>query len=99
MHYEKTFSLCGIDFNFFDEYSLTADCGGVKTGINTQKDNQIKYCDLLISSYEDNTCLCNATVYFNIKGHEYNIYEYGDLKFIADNYKLNLRSINRIKRA
>lgn len=33
VHYENGFSLCGIDFEFADGYSLSADCYGVNLGI------------------------------------------------------------------
>ena len=88
VHYEKNFTLCGIDFEFIDGYSLTVTCDSVKVAVCANSEIPVESCDLLISAYENTTCTARRTVYFSLKDHRYNIYEFGELQFKAKNGKL-----------
>ena len=81
IHYEKDFSLCGIDFEFRDGANLIADLGNSRIGISAGENINIDNCDLLISNQLNTSCKTARTVYFNLKGYEYNTYEYGDIVF------------------
>lgn len=81
VHYENNFTLCGADFQFTDGYTLYVNCGGVNMCVCASNTAKINKCDLLVSVYEQPDCVCGNKVYFNLKGYENNIYEYGDLTF------------------
>lgn len=85
VHYEQNFTLCGVNFEFADGYSLVADCDGVKIGICAGENIPIENCDLLISKYENTNCKSDCTVYFSLKDHKYNIYDFGDMHFKIKN--------------
>lgn len=81
-HYEKNFEIIGASFEFIDGRNLIADCGGVTLGVT--QDGNIESCNILISAVEIRNCECDLTAYFNLSGHRYNVYEYGDLRFKID---------------
>ena len=93
VHYEKNFTLCGIDFEFIDSYSLYTNCGGVNVGVCTGKAIPFESCDLLVSKYVNTSCDCDYNVYFNLKDYQYNVYDYGDITFIAKDGKLKRTGI------
>lgn len=92
VHYERYFSLCGIDFEFVDGYNLLAETDGVTVGVSAG-DIKIDECNLLISKDENDFCQTEYTVYFNLIGQNYNVYEYGDLKFLAEDGELDMLGV------
>lgn len=90
-HYERNFTLCGINFEFTDGYNLLCDLDGVSVGVSAGAIN-IGSCDLLISRSlnfdgETRDVICNAenNAYFSLKGYRYNAYEYGTLNYLIKN--------------
>lgn len=92
IHYERIFTLCGVNFEFIDGYNLVADCGGITLGVSAG-DVAITSCDLLVSKKENEVCESRCTVYFRMVGQKYNIYEYGNLTFYASGEKLSILGI------
>ena len=90
VHYEKQFSVAGIDFTFYDGYSLLADLDGINVGICTGK-IPFENCDLLISKNKNSVCNAAHTVYFNLPDHELNTYDYGDIRYAVKNKTLKLK--------
>ena len=92
VNYEMDFSIAGIDFTFYDSYSLIAYVGGIRVGICA---GEIPFtdCDLLISKNKNTVCNAGRTVYFNLPDHELNIYDYGDIRFTVRDKVLRLNSI------
>lgn len=80
LSYVQRFALCGIEFEFFDGYSLYAQTQGVRLGICAGKQIALEGCDLLISRYENTACP-DETVYFSLRGETINAYDFGDLCF------------------
>ncbi len=81
VHYEKNFSICGINFEFKDSGSVLADYQGFTIGI-CDYDNPFDYCNLLITKNAENiNYYSQLNVFFHSKGYEYNNYEYGDIEF------------------
>jgi len=88
VHYEKDFTLCGIDFGYIDGHNLTALVDGVEILLSDAENLPFESCDMLISLYENYDedlavapCKAEYTVYFNLPKTEYNAYDYGDLTF------------------
>lgn len=88
VHYERYFSLCGIDFEFVDGYTLKADVDGADVYVCAGETIPVKKCDMLISLYnnydkETETVQCRARteVYFTIRNKRLNCYDYGQLNF------------------
>ena len=91
IHYEKEFSIAGIDFTFCDGYSLLAEVDDISVGVCA---GQIPFtdCDLLISKKKNSVCNAANTVYFNLPDHELNTYDYGDIRYAVKNKTLKLIS-------
>lgn len=92
IHYEREFSIAGINFTYYDSYSILADVGGISVGVCA---GEIPFtdCDLLISNRKNTVCNSERTVYFNLSGHELNIYDYGDIRFTVRDKVLRLNSL------
>ena len=80
VNYEKNFSLGGINFEFADGYSLTAEYNGVTVGVCAGKYIPFENCDYLFtdSQYQ---CEANTRVSFNERNSDNCIYDYGDFVF------------------
>lgn len=94
-NYLKGFTIDGISFVFIDGYTLIAECDGVGVCVSYGDLPEV-YCDLLISrnlNYDENTktpiCEAKNTAYFSLKGYEYNVKEYGSLKYRTQGGKLS----------
>lgn len=94
IHYEKDFTVAGINFTFYDGYSLLADIDGLSIGICSGK-IPFTDCDLLISKNENSVCNAAHTVYFNKTKNALNSYDYGDIKFTVKNKSLELSTLLR----
>jgi ComEC/Rec2-related protein len=81
VHYQSTFTVGGVTYKFSDGYSVSADVNGVTVGICAGETTNIKKCDMLVSRYVISGCRAATKVYFNLKHHQNNIYECGDLQF------------------
>lgn len=76
-HYENSFSLGGINFEFKDGYSLIAECDGVSLGICAGSYIPFDKCDHLFADSQD-SCKAKTRVSFNDRNTEICIYDYGD---------------------
>ncbi len=97
VHGETSFSLYGVDYDFCDSYSLTAEVGGVRMGICAGENINVSEADLLVSVYPCADFDENKVVYFSLKGYENNIYDCGDLIFKAEGGKLNKIGITPVR--
>lgn len=91
VNYETAFTLCGADFEFKDSYTLSVNCGGVNMCVCASDKTTVEKCDLLVSLYEQPSCVCDYKVYFNLSGYKYNVYDNGDLVFTVKDGKVNKR--------
>lgn len=80
VHYEKNFTLGGIEFEFTDGYSIKAEYRGVTVGIGAGNYIPFDYCDYL---FTDSRAESNAKtiVGFNERNIDYCIYNDGDFIF------------------
>ena len=83
VHYERAFSVCGINFEYVGGYDLVADIGGASLGISCGDTVNISSCDLLIAPQDGHGCDCKEAVYFDMVEFAANVYDCGDLQFIA----------------
>lgn len=92
VHYEKDFTLAGMDFSFADGKSLYINCDGISIGVCI---DEIPFtnCDLLISRYENTVCEASCNVYFGLSDYKYNIYDYGDINFTVRGGTLDITSV------
>ena len=79
------------DFEFKDSYTLSVNCGGVNMCVCASDKTTVEKCDLLVSLYEQPSCVCYYKVYFNLSGYKYNVYDNGDLVFTVKDGKVNKR--------
>lgn len=99
VHYEKDFTVAGVDFTFEGENDLYADAGGINFGISFGDEVNIKSCDVLFAATDLHICDCAQAIYFNQVNFAYNVYDYGDLQFVADNGKIFLTGRAALKSA
>ncbi len=92
VHYEKDFSIAGIDFSFSDGYSLIADCDGISIGV-CAGDVPFYNCDLLITKNKNTQCNTACTVYFGYSDDRLNNYDFGDIKFTVKDRTLNINTM------
>lgn len=83
VHYERQFSVCGINFEYVGGSDLTAEVGGAVVGISCGESVSIESCDLLIAAQGVHGCDCKEAVYFSQVNFAYNVYDCGDLQFIV----------------
>ena len=91
VHYVKEFSVAGIDFTFYDGYSLLADIGDISVGICSGS-VPFTECDLLISKNKNSVCNAARTVYFKLPDYKLNTYYYGDISFLVKDKTLKLKT-------
>ncbi|MDE6667097.1 MAG: ComEC/Rec2 family competence protein [Clostridia bacterium] len=96
IHYEKNFTICGIEFEYIDGHNLTASIDGVNLLLSDDNDLPFRSCDMLISLHENYIdeleivpCRAKYTVYFNIPKTEYNAYDHGNLTFNIQNGEIS----------
>lgn len=92
VHYEQKFSLCGIEFEFLDEYNLTANLDDITVGISSDE-VKIAECDLLISVEENFFCDAEVIAYFGLSYSPLNTYKCGTITFLAKNSSLKLLTL------
>ena len=90
VHYEKNFNAAGMHFAFVGGNDVLAQAGGVDIGISFGEEAAIKKCDVLFAVTDGHVCNCAEAVYFTQVNFAYNVYDCGDLQFIADNGKIFL---------
>lgn len=83
VHYERQFTVCGIDFEYLGGNDITADVCGAIVGISCGESVGIESCDLLIAAQSVHQCACDTAVYFGQANFAFNVYDCGDLQFIA----------------
>lgn len=83
VHYEREFEVCGINFEYISGNDITADCAGATVGISCGSEVNIPSCDLLIAAGNTGNCSCAEAVFFDKTNFAYNVYDCGDLQFIA----------------
>ena len=75
--------MCGINFEYISGNDITADCAGATVGISCGSEVNIPSCDLLIAADSAGDCECAEAVFFEEANFAYNVYDCGDLQFIA----------------
>lgn len=83
VHYERDFTVCGINFEYVTGNDVIADCCGASVGISCGQEVGIDGCDLLIAVQDEHDCNCQSAVYFDRVNFACNVYDCGDLQFIA----------------
>ncbi len=77
INYEYAFSLCGVNFEFVDGYSLLAECEGTTVEICAGDYIPVKYCDVLITD-SLNECEANTKISFNEQSFDNCVYNDGN---------------------
>lgn len=86
INYERQFTVCGVEFEFGDGYSVLASCSGVDIAVCAGGDIPFGRCDILISDIAENYCSCGYQVSFNERNVQNCVYDDGDFYFkIKDN--------------
>lgn len=80
VHYLKDFSVCGVDFSFYDGYTVKATVGGVSVGICASGNSALNECDLLVLAKNTAEFSHTNVVYMGKNG--------GDISYIIKNEKL-----------
>ena len=83
VHYERDFTVCGINFEYVTGNDVIAYCCGASVGISCGQELGIDGCDLLIAVQDEHDCNCQSAVYFDRVNFACNVYDCGDLQFIA----------------
>lgn len=81
LNYVTDFSICGIDFTFFDRNTLLAKVDGVELGVCADAICELPQCDILISDSQLIYTDYGVKVSFNSRSTLLNVAEYGDLSF------------------
>lgn len=87
-HYEKQFTLNGINFEFTDGYSVMADFGTTDVGICMGYSVPFESCDVLFAVEEDTDCNSPNKFYFEQVNSSVNVYDCGDLQFVLKDGKI-----------
>jgi hypothetical protein len=89
IYFLSDFSIYGVDYKFYDSYSIVASYDGVRVGISAGEYQNIPKVDLLFSVNESYYQKADITYYFNrvndITTSQNNIYDCGDLQFTIKN--------------
>jgi hypothetical protein len=88
IYFVTDFSIYGVDYKFYDSYSIVASYDGVRVGISAGEYQNIPNVDLLFSVYECEYKKADTTYYFNRVNDitsQNNIYDCGDLQFAIKN--------------
>jgi ComEC/Rec2-related protein len=91
VHYGKSFSLYGVDYFFYDGYTVKLTCQDVTIGVSCGEYNNIKKADMLFSLKKNTTCETDNLIYFDKDDDIYgecNIYDVGDLHFVINGGKI-----------
>lgn len=96
VHYERTFSAAGIEFEYCGSHDLGAYAGGISIGISCGENVMLESCDLLFAAAESRACEYGTAVYFSKVNSQLNLYDCGDLQFVAKDGKMY--SIGNISR-
>lgn len=94
LHYERAFSLYGVDYEFYDGYTLKVSVNGVDLGICAGEYINVDGLDMLVSLKRDTQGKADTTVYFDLNGGDFNVYSQGCLQFVADSGTLKKTGIN-----
>lgn len=81
IHYERNFTVSGIDFVFEDGYSVIADCDGMKVAVCAGDVVPFESCDWLISDNLATDCNFTYQVGFNEQSLKNNVYDCGNFVF------------------
>lgn len=79
LHYVKSFEIFGVDFDFADLNSLTADVNGICFGIASGEDTAIESCNVFITENMSCFCECGYSICLCERGGDYNIIDNGDI--------------------
>ena len=93
INYEREFTLSGIDFEYADGQSIFADLNGTKIAVCSGENIPYTECDLLISKTANYDCMSFYTAYFNLSDYKYNVYDFGDLTYFAENGSIKITGI------
>lgn len=93
INYEREFTLSGIDFEYADGQSIFADLNGTKIAVCSGENIPYTECDLLISKTANYDCMSFYTAYFNLSDYKYNVYDFGDLTYFAENGSIKVTGI------
>lgn len=88
VHYERTFTVAGIQFEFLGGYDILAYAGGISTAVSCGESCPVESCNLLFAAEESETCNYGTAIYFTQVSGEYNLYDCGDLQMIAKDGKI-----------
>ncbi len=92
LKYESRFTVCGVNFRFFDDSTLFAEAGGVTMGICSDGHFALPDCDILISDTQNVFINCKAEIYFNNRCGELNVYDCGDIRLIIQDGNFSVKN-------
>ncbi|MDE7439345.1 MAG: ComEC/Rec2 family competence protein [Clostridia bacterium] len=78
--YQNSFTLNGVNFEFWDGYSLLAKCDGTTVGICAGNNIPFGYCDILLTDSTDE-CEAKTVISFNERNFNNCIYDKGNFIF------------------
>ncbi len=93
LKYESRFTVCGVNFRFFDDGTLFAEASGVTMGICSDEHFALPDCDILISDTENVFINCKAEIYFNNRYGELNVYDCGDIRLSIKNGNFRVKNL------
>ena len=88
LHYERQFTVAGMDFTYIDGYDVLVNAAGISIGISCGEEVGIESCDLLFAASPAGGASFGTCVYFEESVFGYNLYDCGDLQFIAEDGKI-----------
>jgi ComEC/Rec2-related protein len=91
VHYGKSFSLYGVNYFFYDGYTIKLTYQDVTIGVSCGEYNNIKKVDMLFSLKKNTKCETDNLFYFDKDDDIYgecNIYDVGDLHFVINGGKI-----------
>lgn len=91
--YEREFTVCGINFTFYDENVVCAEVGGVKIGVCAQDNTSLLDCDILISDYKNFMADCGLELRFNSKETTLSVASIGNLNIRIDGGRYRLENL------
>lgn len=85
VHYEQSFSIAGVEYEFEDNYSISFTADGIKVCVCAGALIPYKNADIIISSYPAPDCNSLNKIYFNLTEYPHNVKECGDFRFKIKN--------------
>ncbi len=89
--YSDSFSVCGVDFFFYDNNTLLATVGGVDIGVCTDQNFSINRCDIMISDLPAAIDF-KTQVYLTNRDGPLNVFDCGDIIYSIKNGAYSLQN-------